>query len=271
MRAARRVLRPLVQLFMRLGVGWRDFERVAKEAWVSVALTDYGLRGRPTNLSRVAILTGLSRREVRRIRDALAAENAGETDETHPLGRVLSAWHQDPAFAEGGRPQVLSLEGEAASFASLAARYGGDIPATALRKELLRVGAMEAVDEGHVRAVARYYLPAELSPRSVARYGDVLADLAHTLNHNVLREDPERPRFEGRAVNVSVAPEALDELRAFVEARGEQLLEEIDDWLTAKEVTDGGVRMGVGAYLIADDDNGTARRAADGPREATEA
>ena len=43
--------------------------------YVDVAGRDYGLQGRPTNASRVAMITGLSRREVSRVRKTLATRD----------------------------------------------------------------------------------------------------------------------------------------------------------------------------------------------------
>jgi hypothetical protein len=257
--AARHLLRPIARLLIRLGVPFGDFVEVAKEAWVAVALEDYGLRGRPTNLSRVAMLTGLSRKEATRIRDRLAAQApAAGDDESQPLARVLSGWHQDPDFSDFGSPRELPLEG-ARGLAGLFSRYGGGLPATALRKELVRVGAM-AVEGDRARALARYYMPEDLAPQSVQRYGSVLADLGDTLNHNVLRSDPDRPRFEGRAVNLQMPRGALDAFRTWLEERGETLLEDADDWLTRHEQEGGELRLGVGLYLICEEPAGGRRR-----------
>ena len=63
------VLRPIARLLLRGGIGYREFSEISKTAFVQVATKDYGLRGRPTNISRVAVMTGLTRKEVRRIRD----------------------------------------------------------------------------------------------------------------------------------------------------------------------------------------------------------
>ena len=62
------VLKPLARALLRAGVGYREFSEIAKTAFVETATVDYGLRGRPTNISRVAVMTGLTRKEVRRIR-----------------------------------------------------------------------------------------------------------------------------------------------------------------------------------------------------------
>jgi len=58
-------LRPLARALLRAGIGYREFAEISKSAFVDIATKDYGLRGRPTNISRVAVMTGLTRKEVR--------------------------------------------------------------------------------------------------------------------------------------------------------------------------------------------------------------
>jgi hypothetical protein len=55
-----KALRPLARILMQSGIGYREFSEISKSAFVDVATTDYGLRGRPTNISRVAVMTGLT-------------------------------------------------------------------------------------------------------------------------------------------------------------------------------------------------------------------
>ena len=71
--ACRRLMRPIARLLIRGGVPFKDFVDLAKEAYVEVAGNDYGIRGRQTNTARVAILTGLSRKEVTRVRKKIVS------------------------------------------------------------------------------------------------------------------------------------------------------------------------------------------------------
>ena len=70
--AGRRILRSLIRMMIKHGVMHREFVELTKEIYVEIASSDYGLRGRPTNAARMALLTGLDRKEVRRIRKKLA-------------------------------------------------------------------------------------------------------------------------------------------------------------------------------------------------------
>ncbi len=246
----RQMLAPVVKLMIELGIDYKTFSDAARRAYIDVASREYGIRGRPTNSARIALLTGINRRDVARLREEDEDAPTDELDQSNTLARVLSGWHQDHDFlAEDGTPRGL-VRGE--QLDSLLARYGGDMPPTALLKELVRVGAV-AVQDDVVRPLTRYYMPFELDERSVRRYGSVLSDLAFTINHNLLSGQKEATRFEGRAVNPRVTRKAYPEFRALVDEEGQRFLERIDDWLTQHEA-DGNaprLRLGLGVYLIA--------------------
>ena len=80
------VLKPIARILLRYGIGFREFAEVAKSAFVDVATAEYGIRGRPTNISRVAVMTGLTRKEVRRLRDQLQDADQAYTIRTEATG-----------------------------------------------------------------------------------------------------------------------------------------------------------------------------------------
>ena len=258
--STRLLLRPVVRLLLRCGVTWRELAELCKLVYVEVAAEDFGKRGRPANGSRIAIITGLSRRDVKRAKVLLGEhEDVGfmAIERIDHASRLLSGWYQDREFSDAkGKPRLLPLEGED-SFAALLKRYAPDIPPTAMLKELKRVGAVRITPQGKVRALARYFMPMSLDPDAVVRSGSVLRDLVTTVVHNQLRSVDEHPRFEGRATHVRVRRVARRAFAEYLESRGMAFLEDVDTWLTAhaaKSPTEKTDRVGVGVYLIMDDD-----------------
>jgi len=261
--ACRTWLRPVARWLLRSGVTWKEFSELSRNVFVATATEEFGLRGRPTNVSRVALLTGLARREVRRER-LVAETRAPKAEEAlNHASRVLSGWHLDADFLDdSGRPRLLSAGGEGATFRALLRRYAGDIPTTALVKELLKSRSIERLDDGRYRVLRRYYMPRPMDGRSVERAGSVLADLVATVEHNLSRKVDEPSRFEGRAQNRHIDPRHLPAFRAFLEREGQGLLERVDDWLTAHERAAAAaadvppIRLGVGVYAIDDHSTG---------------
>ncbi|MFL0800967.1 MAG: DUF6502 family protein [Agarilytica sp.] len=268
--ALRKLLEPIIMMMLRNNVTYKQFSSLCKTIFVEVAARDFGIRGRPTNVSRIAVLTGLDRKEVKRVKD-LIQDNQLSTNTQNSqdrLTRVLSAWHLDSEFLdERGQPLLLPSEGEAQSFSALAKKYGGDIPASTLLKELVRGEAIDELDDGTLRVTQRYFFPSQSDPEALIRAGSVVHDLGATLFHNLYEGGgSEKPlRFERRASNHRVDPATAKAFRAFVEREGQMFLERVDEWLSAHELPESeagkdahknieGVRLGVGAYLIEEDE-----------------
>jgi Family of unknown function (DUF6502) len=200
------LMEPIIGILLRNGVTHKDLALICKKLYVQVASDEFGIRGRDTNLSRVAMLTGIDRKEVSRIREALHSNQQSEQNQQYQdrLTRLLTAWHQDPEFCTPEhQPKPLTIEGEQHSFAALARRYGGDLPASALLKELKRVGVVADVmigadgasehhheqhhhEQHRVIATKRYFVPAQSDPGALLRAGSVLNDMGATLHHNRL-------------------------------------------------------------------------------------
>ena len=150
------VLRPIAKILLRYGIGFREFAEVAKSAFVDVASNEYGIRGRPTNMSRVAVMTGLTRKEVRRLRDQLEVGDVSISRKYTPLSRVLHRWHSETEFLDkDGRPASLAFSGDGPTFSELVRRFAGDIPPGAIRTELKRIGAVVEIEDGRLRLIRR--------------------------------------------------------------------------------------------------------------------
>lgn len=260
LQACRATLGPVVRLLLRSGVSWREFAEAAKTTFVTVSTSEFGIRGRPTNVSRVAILTGINRRDVRKLRALLKQPASATPQYLNPAKRVLSGWHQDTDFTSAaGEPRELHNDGDSPSFADLWRRYGGDVPQGALLKELLAVGAVEKTADGRLRAVSRAYIPRQIDPAKTLRAGSVLKDLGNTVVHDLLCRPKDTLRFERRAESDRIDPKYVPAFREFLEREGMAFLERVDDWLTAHETDASGgaarptIRIGAGTYHIQDD------------------
>lgn len=256
--AAVRALRPLARLMLASGITFREFNGLAKRVFVSVASDEFGRAGRPTNVSRISLMTGLARKDVKHLRDELteAPRLDGPGPKTTEATRLLGAWHQLPAYLDAaGAPLAIPLSGPAPSFEALHHEHGGDIPATTMKKDLERVGAIRVEPDGRLRPLTRYFMPVPLESTAVLRAGDVLLTVGNTVTLNLTRAPASEGRFEGRATHARIPAASVAEFRAFLEEEGMRFLEQADDWLarhaaesTAANAHD--VRLGVGVYQI---------------------
>lgn len=166
---------PLARLMLGLGVSHRELAEVLKRAYVEAASRDFGSRGKYTNTSRVAVMTGLTRKEVRRLKETLALPSPFEPLKSGPAQSVIDGWLSDTDMIDpSGKPRPLSLGGESAGFAKLVRRHGGDLPPGAVAAELRRTGVVRPNDSGELTLTGKHYPPRTLEPALVRQIADQL-------------------------------------------------------------------------------------------------
>ena len=242
LKAANACMRPLVRMLLRSGVVYHQLDEIVRSAFVQEALGERDGRGRTTNVSRVAIRTGLPRKEVTRIKMELESSKTAveSTDESRyhsgHAARVLQVWHSDPRYlTEKGEPRALPFAGEELSFSSIIRIVGGDIPPGAVRAELVDAGAVTVDEEGNLRALKRHFVP-----------GDVKAELLVGLTHFVvpvlegLARNTDRSRtvpfIQRLAYSDRLTPEALPLFRHIARERTTDFVQSVDDWLVSNEL-----------------------------------
>jgi hypothetical protein len=263
--ALHRALEPLAEILIRNGVPHAAFAEVAKEAFVRVASRQEGVGGRKQTVSRMSVLTGLTRKEVARIL-ALPEQASGATAARyHRASRVVTGWIADERFAAAdGSPAPLLFDGDDASFSELVRAYSGDVPARAILDELERVEAVERDPEGRIRLLERAYLPRVGEADKLQILGTDVAGLIATIRHN-LDAAPGAAYFQRKVFYDQLPPECLPELRALAAEHGQALLERLNTWMAARdyelhppadghEPTEVG-RAGIGIYYFEENDN----------------
>lgn len=253
--ATLQLLRPLVKILLRNNVSHRTFADLAKQVYVEVANAEFAIPGKKQTVSRIAILSGLTRKEVQQLLTLPSNSKFIANEEYHRASRVITGWLRDPKYGDGrGHPRPLSMEGRGGSFSQLVKRYSGDIPVRALLDELVRVGAVKQLRDGRIGLVTRGYIPRNGSVPKLRVLGADTADLIATIDHNIYGK-PSKPRFQRKLMYDNVPLEAASEFRTLAAAAGQELLEKLDRWLAhrdrdvnpASEGT-GRVRVGLGMY-----------------------
>jgi len=256
------LLEPLVRLLIRNGMPHGALAEIAKRVYVRVAEDEERIAGRKQTVSRMSVLTGLTRKEIARLLKEPSADGAELTAQHHRAARVITGWIRDARFLDArGEPRALALEGDDDSFAALVKAFSGDVPHRAVLDELVRVGAVEQDADGRVRLLERGYLPRKGEAQKLQILGTDVAGLVRTIRHNLDAEKDER--FFQRKVYYDNLPAAcLPQLRALAADRGQALLELLDRWMAARDLDaspgaegPGGRRAGIGIYYFEDDVN----------------
>lgn len=252
------LMSPLVRILLRQGISFAEFSEVAKAAYVEVALKDFKVSGRKATRTRVAVMTGLTRKEVKRVIDEAIKERYELKTSYNRLGRVLVGWHTDPDFTGPyGMPLELQYEAqnpEELTFSVLVRKHSGDMSPRSILDELIRVGAVRETDAGWYRVLRREYIPEAQGVHNFERAGGVIRNFVNTIDFNMTKTAPGKGRFERLAVaDDGIRLQDIPKFDAYLRERCQALLEEIDNWLTNlpkpdEERGDEVVRTGLGIY-----------------------
>ncbi len=232
------MFKPLVKLLISQGVSHADFCDVAKEVYVEVAIRHFD-QGKKVNQSRTAILTGLTRKEVKNVIDRALATEVRERVFSRP-GRVLAGWHSDPIYIGPyglplELPYELPIEGSP-SFCHLVKTYSGDMAPRQMLDELIRVGAVVELEKNTYKAVRREYEAEALSPELVERLGDVLHNCFSTAAANIEKEGQGQGYFDRMVYTAKgISDRSLLSFDDYIKIRGQEFLEELDNWFVAEE------------------------------------
>ena len=256
MTATAHMLSPLVRLLLDVGIGAREFQEIARLEFVRAAVAK-GAASHPPAVSNsdVAMLTGLTRRDIARLRDLDIIRPKLTDVGFHRAERVLSAWCHDPEFKdERGNPARLPLRGERRSFGALVRKHSGDPRVRTLLRELERVKAVRRAADGRLEVVRRSYAPLTLSPAGIEEIGQEARDYLRTLIHNL--RYPAQRLYQRRTQNVSLTPSQAAILLRYLTTQADAALNalegELNDPLPDRSDLrrQPSVRLGIGVYVF---------------------
>lgn len=231
----RRVLRPIVRQAIAQGVGFPAFARLLKSVYVEVADESFELPFKRQTDSRVALLTGITRREIAALRkrrdDAAEAVEVEDSVATFVIGR----WMAGPPYATpDGAPRRLRYESDDpndATFSSLVRTLNLDIPVRAVLDELIRLGSVALNNDGEVSLVREANVPPSGIEGKLAILGSDPGELYSTIAHNI--EDEQTPWLQRKVAYDNIGSEALDALRAESRKAGEEFVRRVNALLSS--------------------------------------
>jgi hypothetical protein len=147
------MVRPLARFCVSRGVKFQDFIQLSKAAFVSAAKEKLAHEGKEISHSRVGIMTGLQRPEVKRL-----LSNKPEKQPKDIITRILGQWERDRRFLDGRkRPRPLEAQSKTGEFAKLVRAVSKDLNPHTVRYELERLGFIK-VEGGRVHLIQPEYI-----------------------------------------------------------------------------------------------------------------
>jgi hypothetical protein len=197
--AVARVLQPIARLMIDHGIQLPSMIEILKNALVLEAAATYSLLDKGSSDTRIALLTGVHRKDVKRLREAPITPSTA-TPMVSVAASVVARWISEPRFLnadQSARPLARtpgrSLPGEP-DFTALVAEVSRDVGARAVLDELERLGVVELRDDGYVALKTMAYVPQDGLSESFHFLASNVSDHLSTAVHN-LAPNRTKPRM----------------------------------------------------------------------------
>lgn len=242
----------------RSGISFGEFTQLGKVAYIKEIEKELIKENEKATTSRIAIITGLTRKEVATIRK----QDTPKIEPAKRRGRavrVITAWMNDAKYRDStGKPKLLKVSNNSAdvSFQSLVSQYSGDMPYRAMMNELIRTGSVELVDNNKVRLVRAAYIPTNQDDdEKYSILGEDVPLLISAIKHNTINTD-ESPYFQRKVCYNNIPRKHIAEFQALANHENQALLERLNNWLAEHDENDNHfgsnntVKVGVGVYYF---------------------
>lgn len=211
------VLRPMARLMIDHGLQLSTMVELLKKALVDEAAADHGLADAKSSDTRVALLTGVHRKDVKRLRETPQEESL-MAPMVPLVASVVGRWISEPRYLHAdqtprqlARTPRLGNAGEP-DFTDLVAEVSRDVGARAVLDELMRLGVVDVSATGQVSLRESAFVPHHGLSESfhflAANVSDHLASAAHNLSP--VRQGP--PMLEQSAFSANLSAEQAKEL-----------------------------------------------------------
>ncbi len=259
--ALRRLFSPLVRLLIARGVTYPYLCNVLKEVYVATAEDDFQIQDKVQTDSRISLLTGVHRKEVKRLRGS--QPETGVENRQMPLGSLLvSRWTGLPEYLdEQGHPLPLprlASEGGERSFEALVSRVNKDIRPRVILDEWLRLGIVSLDEQDRVVLQREAFVPSEGFDEKVYFLGRNLRDHIAACAQN-LSDEGLPPRLERNVYHSGLTKASVEELHQLAREKGMAALQAVNQQALAMKqrdqaAPDADQRMSFGVYFHAEDD-----------------
>ena len=271
--AAATTLHPIVKRLLALGVPFGQLEARLRELFVEVAEADLALPGRRQTDSRIALVTGINRKEVKRIRSADRRTDAPRSFSMNQATSLISRWMTDAQTTDRrGRPLAIPYRAkQGPSFMRLARKVTGDLAPRVLLDELMRGGAIEAREGNLLALKSDAYVPKLERVEQLQILAEDPPELIDTILRNVFAGAKD-PLLQRKVYYDNLGSDAAHRIRAEMRREGERFLRRINRLLSRYDrdrnpKAPGGERhyAGVGVYFFEAAASARAETAGKGP------
>lgn len=260
-RAIRKLLRPLVRLMLSYQITYPMLVSLLKSLYVEVADEEFGVDGKRSSDSRINLLTGVHRKDVKRLR--------AELDEPNPVptnlstgARLIAWWTGSDEFLDAsGAPAPLPLRSQVegddtTSFEDLVERVcRQDIRPRVILDDWLHQGLVHMDEQQRVVLDTLAFMPEDGFEEKAFFFGKNLHDHISASTHNLLGHKP--ALFDRSVYYDRLSARSVEELTQLASEAGMQALQTVNRRALALQQRDVGSGTGKEKQRRSDHDHRT--------------
>lgn len=214
---------------MAFGVNYPAFANLAKGVFVEAAVRDFPDGSGIVTDSQVSVLSGVHRREVKRLREEIRQQRSPPIAVS--LGaQVVAKWCADPRCVDAQRRPIplprLARKGGDLSFERLVEGVSKDIRSRAVLDDWLRLGVAYLDEEDRVHLVESAFIPVQGFDEKAFYFGKGVHDHLAAASHNMLGLRP--ALLDRMAYYDGLTPESVAQLRDLARDLTAHALQEVN-------------------------------------------
>jgi len=260
--ALRRILRPLIRLLLAHGIRYQTFCDLAKATYIQVAEEEFRLDSKAQTDSRISLLTGVHRRDVKRLRSE-SLETSSLPLQASMSAQLLAIWSGRAEYLDTeGLPLPLprlSSKGGEQSFEALVRSVSKDFRARVVLDEWLRQGIATLDEHDNVHLAADTFASPQGLEEKSFYFGQNIHDHLAATVHNL--EGVGAPFLERCVYYNDLTAESIKEYERVARSAGMRALHTVNRFAIELQKRDAGkedanYRTNFGLYNFSEIDRG---------------
>ena len=228
--AVRKVLYPLVRLLLNFRIVFPQLAELLKSVYVEVAEKEFRLPKKPQTDTRLSLLTGIHRKDIKRLRTQAV------TDRSTPAAintgsRLVARWVGDARYLDAQQqPKILPMKAAAneVSFELLVQEIcKRDLRPRVILDEWLNLGVVSLDTDKNVQLNTQAFIPSKGFDEKAFFLGHNVSDHLAAATHNILDQQP--AFFERCVYYDGLSEDSIQQLQALVNDQGMKTLIAFND------------------------------------------
>jgi len=252
-KAIKILCRPLIRLLIEKGVTFTQLREIIKTLYVEVADEHFSLDGRKPSDSRIFVLTGIHRKDIKRIRQLSELNEKNVSSSASLSGELVARWTSMPDYLDEkgkARPLLKTETNNEPGFDQLVSRVSKDVRPKAILEEWLRLNIVRMKGDYIVLNQSAFVTNKEFNEMAYYLGHNVHDHIASCVSNIMIKQEP---MLERSVYYSSLSIKSIKKLRSIAEKKGNELLQHLNKQAIKLYDTDKGKqdaihRMRLGVY-----------------------